>query len=65
MLEFRLDWLAARGLQALKAGELVDEHTGAASVDAQTLSNLSHNGSPLSDHDPVVFDVAITRDGPV
>ena len=62
MLEFRLDWLAGRGLQALKARELVDERTGAASVDAQTLSNLRHNGSPLSDHDPVVFDVAITRD---
>ena len=64
MLEFRLDWLAARGLQALKAGELVDEHTGTASVTAQTFSNLTHKGSPLSDHDPVVFDVAITPDGP-
>jgi endonuclease/exonuclease/phosphatase family metal-dependent hydrolase len=63
MLEFRLDWLAARGLQALEAGKLVDEHTGAASVDAQTLSDLRHNGLPLSDHDPVVFDVAIRRDG--
>ena len=65
MLEFRLDWLAARGLVALKAGEVVDKQTGVASVDAQTLSNLTHKGSTLSDHDPVVFDVAITRGGPV
>ncbi len=59
LLEFRLDWLAARGLRPLKAGEVIDEQTGAASVGAQTFTGLTHNGSPLSDHDPIVFDVAI------
>jgi endonuclease/exonuclease/phosphatase family metal-dependent hydrolase len=59
LLEFRLDWLAARGVRALKAGELIDEQTGVASVDPQTFLDLSHNGGPLSDHDPIVVDVAI------
>lgn len=59
LLEFRLDWLAARGLRALKAGEIVDGPTEAPSVNAQTFTGLTHNGSPLSDHDPIVFDVAL------
>ncbi len=58
-LEFRLDWLAARGLRALKTGEVIDEQTGAASVNARTFTGLTHNGSPLSDHDPIVFDVSL------
>ncbi|HKA20461.1 MAG TPA: endonuclease/exonuclease/phosphatase family protein [Blastocatellia bacterium] len=58
LLEFRLDWMAARGLRALVAGEMVDEQTGVASVDAQTIQGLRTNGVPLSDHDPIVFDVA-------
>jgi hypothetical protein len=60
LLEFRLDWIAARGLRALTAGEVVDDKTGTASIDAQTFMNLTHNGSPLSDHDPIVVDVALT-----
>jgi endonuclease/exonuclease/phosphatase family metal-dependent hydrolase len=64
LLEFRLDWLAARGLRALKSGEAIDELTGAASVDATTCPGLIHNGSPLSDHDPIVFDVAPKRRRP-
>jgi len=59
LLEFRLDWLAGRGLGALRANERVDEDTSAASVDAHTVRNLTHNGSPLSDHDPIVVDLAI------
>jgi endonuclease/exonuclease/phosphatase family metal-dependent hydrolase len=59
LLEFRLDWLAARGLRALEAGDVIDEQTGAASVDPQTFPGLTHNGSPLSDHDPIVVDVAL------
>jgi endonuclease/exonuclease/phosphatase family metal-dependent hydrolase len=59
LLEFRLDWLAARGMRALKAGEVVDEKTGVASVNAQTLLDLKHNEYPLSDHDPIVVDVAL------
>lgn len=58
-LELRLDWLAARGLRALRAGEMIDAETGAQSIDAQTFNNLTHNGRPLSDHDPIVVDLAI------
>jgi hypothetical protein len=59
LLEFRLDWLAGRGIRALKAGEVIDLQTGVASVDAQTFLDLKHNDSPLSDHDPIVVDVAV------
>jgi len=59
LLEFRLDWLAGRGIRALTAGEVVDEHTGTASVDAQTVLGLKYGGSPLSDHDPIVVDLAL------
>jgi endonuclease/exonuclease/phosphatase family metal-dependent hydrolase len=58
LLEFRLDWLAGRGLRALRAGDVIDP-TGVASVDAQTFHGLSHKGSTLSDHDPIVVDLAI------
>jgi endonuclease/exonuclease/phosphatase family metal-dependent hydrolase len=58
-LELRLDWLAARGINALRAGEIVDEATGVASVNPQTVSGLSHNGQRLSDHDPIVVDLRI------
>jgi len=58
LLEFRLDWMAARGLRPFVAGEIVDEHTGAASINAQTIQGLKTNGIPLSDHDPIVFDVS-------
>jgi hypothetical protein len=56
LLEFRLDWMAARGLRPLVAGEIVDEHAGVASINAQTIQGLNTNGIPLSDHDPIVFD---------
>ena len=58
-LELRLDWLAARGLRALKKGEMIDAETGVMSVDPQTFNNLTHNGRPLSDHDPIVVDLAL------
>lgn len=58
-LELRLDWLAARGPRALRAGEVTDAETGVMSVDAQTFNNLTHNGRPLSDHDPIVVDLAL------
>ncbi len=60
VLEFRLDWMAVRGLKPLNPGEVVDGQTGAMSVGAQTFHNLTHNGYALSDHDPIVFDVALT-----
>lgn len=59
LLEFRLDWLAARGLRALKAGEVIDEQTGVSSVNPQTFLDLKEGGKPLSDHDPIVVDIAI------
>ncbi|HEY9232621.1 MAG TPA: endonuclease/exonuclease/phosphatase family protein, partial [Blastocatellia bacterium] len=58
-LELRLDWLAMRGLRALRAGEIVDSATGVASVDPQTFSGLTDRGRPLSDHDPIVVDLLI------
>ncbi|HKY06065.1 MAG TPA: hypothetical protein VJQ56_14310, partial [Blastocatellia bacterium] len=59
LLEFRLDWLAARGLRALKAGEVIDSKTGAPSVGPQTFAGLTRDGAPLSDHDPIVVDIEI------
>ena len=59
LLEPRLDWLAARGLRALKAREVTDSETGVTSIDAQTFAGLIHKGAPLSDHDPIVVDIAI------
>ncbi|HEY7910442.1 MAG TPA: endonuclease/exonuclease/phosphatase family protein [Blastocatellia bacterium] len=52
LLEFRLDWLAARGLRPLADGEVVDEQTGVASIAPRTFQ-----GFALSDHDPIVVDV--------
>ncbi|HVF91519.1 MAG TPA: endonuclease/exonuclease/phosphatase family protein [Blastocatellia bacterium] len=61
LLEFRLDWIAARGISALRAGEITDAGTGVSSVDPQTFAGLAHEGSPLSDHDPIVVDVALPQ----
>lgn len=59
MLEFKLDWLAARGLRALREGQARDEATGIVSLSPQTIRGLTRNGSHLSDHDPVVADIEI------
>jgi endonuclease/exonuclease/phosphatase family metal-dependent hydrolase len=59
LLEFRLDWLGQRGLRVLESGELTDEVTGVTSVAAHTVSGLSFEGRPLSDHDPIVVDLAL------
>jgi endonuclease/exonuclease/phosphatase family metal-dependent hydrolase len=58
-LEFRLDWLAARGLRVLREGEVTDPFAKVASIKAQTIKDLAHNGKPLSDHDPIVADVVL------
>jgi endonuclease/exonuclease/phosphatase family metal-dependent hydrolase len=63
LLEPRLDWLAARGLRVLKSGEVIDPETGATSIDAQTFAGLTGKGAPLSDHDPIVVDIAIRQSG--
>jgi len=60
LLEFRLDWLAGRGLRAFEEGEILDKQTNTMSVNPQTFRGLTHKGLPLSDHDPIVVDVAIT-----
>jgi len=59
ILDFRLDWLASRGLNPLREGELVDRETGIASIDPLTVTDLRHDGMRISDHDPIVADVAI------
>jgi hypothetical protein len=59
LLEFRLDWLASRGLGALRAGDVVDKKTGVTSIDPQTFQGLTHEGEPISDHDPIVADLAL------
>ena len=59
LLEFRLDWLGSRGLKALGAGEVVDHETGVRSIAPQTFPGLIHKGAPISDHDPIVADLAL------
>ncbi len=61
LLEFRLDWLAARGLKPLARGEATDRDTGVLSIAAQTLAGLTHKGQPLSDHNPIVVDLEVPR----
>jgi endonuclease/exonuclease/phosphatase family metal-dependent hydrolase len=58
LLEFRLDWLASRGVRVLKAGEVIDPSTGVTSIDPVTIRGLRHDGRPLSDHDPIVADIS-------
>ncbi len=58
-LDFRLDWLAARGLRILQEGEVTDPSTNVVSITAQTIKDLAHKDKPLSDHDPIVADVAL------
>ena len=65
LLEFRLDWLAVRGLKALRAGEVIDAQTGVASIAAQTFQGLTQNGVALSDHDPIVVDLALKPELPL
>ena len=59
LLEFRLDWLASRGLKALRAGDAVDREAWVTSIDPQTFGGLTHEGEPISDHDPIVADLAL------
>ncbi len=61
ILEFRLDWLAARGMKPLASGEACDEQTGVTSIAATTIAGLTHEGEPLSDHKPIVVDLEVPR----
>lgn len=61
LLELRLDWLAARGVRPLAAGEATDEQSGVKSITAKTIAGLTYEGQPLSDHAPIVVDLQIPR----
>lgn len=58
-LEFRLDWIAGKGVEALTEGTMIDAANGIASISAVTLQGLNYKGVPLSDHDPIVVDIAL------
>jgi len=55
----RLDWFAARGLHPLGEGEVQDGESGVSSVRPQTVVGLTYRGHPVSDHAPIVVDVAL------
>jgi endonuclease/exonuclease/phosphatase family metal-dependent hydrolase len=59
-LDFRLDWLAGRRLRVLGRGEVVDAATGVKSTSARTIIGLQYRGCPVSDHNPIVADIAAT-----
>jgi endonuclease/exonuclease/phosphatase family metal-dependent hydrolase len=56
-LEFRLDYIFARGIKALKADEMTGKQT--ASINATTISNLLTNGEQISDHAPIICDFRV------
>lgn len=58
-LELRLDWFAGQGLLPLSSSAARDETTGVVSVSAQTIKHLTHKSRPISDHDPIVVDIAL------
>jgi endonuclease/exonuclease/phosphatase family metal-dependent hydrolase len=59
LLEFRLDWLAARGLKPLLTDEAMDAESGVTSIAAHTIAGLTHESRPVSDHDPIVVDLRL------
>jgi endonuclease/exonuclease/phosphatase family metal-dependent hydrolase len=59
-LDFRLDWLAGRHLRPLREGEMVDASTGSPSISPTTITRLEYRGLPVSDHNPIVADIAVT-----
>jgi endonuclease/exonuclease/phosphatase family metal-dependent hydrolase len=59
-LDFRLDWLAGRQVRPLKQGEMVDAGSGARSISPTTITRLEYKGLPVSDHSPIVADIAVT-----
>ena len=59
LLEFRLDWLAARGLEPLLNDEAMDTASGVTSIAAHTVAGLTYEGRPVSDHDPIVADLRL------
>jgi endonuclease/exonuclease/phosphatase family metal-dependent hydrolase len=57
--EFRLDWFGGRGLTALSNGQVVDAKTGVTSLGPSTIPDLQYQDRRLSDHDPIVVDIAL------
>jgi endonuclease/exonuclease/phosphatase family metal-dependent hydrolase len=59
-LDFRLDWIVARGVTPLGDGEVVDSASGVASVSPQTITGLrNERGGQISDHDPITADLRL------
>jgi endonuclease/exonuclease/phosphatase family metal-dependent hydrolase len=59
-LDFRLDWVVARGVTPLKDGEVIDAESGVASVSPQTIKGLKNeSGGQISDHDPITADLRL------
>lgn len=57
-LRFRLDWLAARGLKALRENEVRDAQSGVLSAGPLTHTQVNE-GQPLSDHHPISADIRL------
>jgi len=57
VVPLRMDWLAGRGLRALSDAEVV-EADGRGSRSPTTVVRPSARGAKISDHDPLVADVA-------
>lgn len=55
----KLDWFAGRGLRPLAAGERV-EPGGRSSLAPLVFERTRHAGAQISDHDPILVDVAPT-----
>ena len=56
-LEFRLDYIFARDIKALRANEITNKQT--TSINPRTITNLLTNGEQISDHTPIVCDFRI------
>ena len=52
----KIDWFAARGLRALRAGE-VGEANGRQTADPGVVERVRWQGEVISDHDPIRVDV--------
>jgi endonuclease/exonuclease/phosphatase family metal-dependent hydrolase len=59
-LDFRLDWLAGRRLMPLRQGQMIDGRSGVRSISPTTITGLEYRGLPVSDHSPIVVDIAVT-----
>ncbi len=57
-LDFRLDWIIGRGVQALGEQEVTDAATNIVSLPPQTIAGLRRaDGGPITDHDPITADI--------